>query len=71
MPATHYDYVIVGAGAAGCAVANRLSADPDRTVLLLEAGGRDWSPLVHRPVGSPSSAARVTTGSSQQCRSRS
>ena len=51
MPATHYDYVIVGAGAAGCAVANRLSADPDCTVLLLEAGGRDWSPLVHMPVG--------------------
>jgi choline dehydrogenase len=51
MTATHYDYVIVGAGAAGCAVANRLSADPDATVLLLEAGGRDWSPLVHMPVG--------------------
>ena len=51
MPATHYDYVIVGAGAAGCAVANRLSADPNTTVLLLEAGGKDWSPLVHMPVG--------------------
>lgn len=51
MIATHYDYVIVGAGAAGCAVANRLSADPDATVLVLEAGGRDWSPLVHMPVG--------------------
>ena len=51
MLATHYDYVIVGAGAAGCAVANRLSADPGITVLLLEAGGKDWSPLVHMPVG--------------------
>jgi len=51
MSATHYDYVIVGAGAAGCAVAHRLSADPATTVLLLEAGGRDWSPLVHMPVG--------------------
>jgi choline dehydrogenase len=51
MPATPYDYVIVGAGAAGCAVANRLSADPHTTVLLLEAGGKDWSPLVHMPVG--------------------
>ena len=51
MVATHYDYVIVGAGAAGCAVANRLSADPDTTVLLLEAGGKNWSPLVHMPVG--------------------
>jgi choline dehydrogenase len=51
MVATHYDYVIICAGAAGCAVANRLSADPNTTVLLLEAGGKDWSPLVHMPVG--------------------
>src|SRR5690625_3169215 len=46
-----YDYVIVGAGAAGCVLANRLSADPGARVLLLEAGGRDLHPLVKIPAG--------------------
>ena len=46
-----YDYVIVGAGSAGCVLANRLSARPGVRVLLLEAGGRDWSPFIHMPAG--------------------
>jgi choline dehydrogenase len=46
-----FDYVIVGAGSAGCVLANRLSADPDVTVLLVEAGGRDDWIWIHIPVG--------------------
>jgi choline dehydrogenase-like flavoprotein len=46
-----YDYVIVGAGSAGCVLANRLSADPAVRVCLIEAGPRDWHPLIHVPLG--------------------
>lgn len=58
-----YSHVIAGGGTAGCVLAARLSEDPSTNVLLLEAGGRDWHPYIHLPVGfAKLTDSRVTWG---------
>ena len=48
---SNYDYIIVGAGSAGCVLAGRLTEDPDKRVLVVEAGGKDNDWLIHIPIG--------------------
>jgi choline dehydrogenase len=65
-----FDYIIVGAGSAGCVLAARLSQDPNVRVALVEAGGPDDAPEIKMPIAFPQLFRPSTTGTSRPSRSR-
>ena len=54
----NYDYIIVGAGSAGCVLANKLSENKENTVLSIEAGGKDTNLFIHMPSGYSGSVSK-------------